>query len=251
MRNPFSRKHEKSTSHEPSVATPQRVGGVALVGAAHESALTPTKAYPLRKTTPNNQRHGAEGVSAGYLSPDPEIVKRIEEESRGKITYIPANGYEDPSEPGYSRDVMAPVYAAMRARFPGKPLALRAVMASLNGTLEGAFDGADIRDVTEVVANGREKDGNIFNVQILSPDEDQMDPYRVAQYAHDVGFNRHMYLDKEHADSVFPVVVVYDAELLQRPESGQGGHYGVELRSGITPEEPVLAAYILDTVDYS
>lgn len=183
-----------------------------------------------------------EGKS-GYVIPDQEVMATITAETKGKVQYWPAEHAERPTEPSFDTEVMEPLCAELVRRFPDKRLALRGVMTSVNGHLKDGFGvGENILDITETMQAGAEKPDAVFNVQGLSADGDTLSVYRVSQYAFQVGRSREFGVSPEVADAVFPAILVYDCDGLQR----MGGHYGVSFKPDHAPNEVLLAGYILD-----
>jgi hypothetical protein len=223
---------------------------------------------PRRKSTLENGQRIINGEM--YTIPDPVVMAAIEQETAGKVTYFPARepapdafGGDKTGTPLYYEAIFEPLCAELLRRFPDKNIALRAVMTSINGTLDGAMgEGADILDIAETVSRGTEKDHDVFNVQVMANrsagpgvvDEasvsDAVTSLKyIAKYTERVGFALSYETDPtpetpdDFEDAVFPAVLVYDASGLRNTEHDR---FTATFRDGVVPQEVLLGAYVLD-----
>lgn len=212
-----------------------------------------------RKTVLENNEHP---ISAGvFVAPDTEVMGMIEQETDGIVRYFPAHDLSVnesnrglTSEPLYSRAVIRPLCHELIELYADKKIALRAIMTSVNGTLEGVMgEGIDMRDVADIISRGVEKDGEVFNVQGMAmnagADMAAMGLKYISAYASKVGYELKceagaegsMSLDS--SESVFPAVIVYDAEALVATSHDR---FSATFREGAKPEDAILGVYVLD-----
>lgn len=226
-----------------------RVARQIVRGMGDTDAVAEKSRGPRVEELHNGEVHDVSGRVV-MIRPDREVMQRIEQETSGKVCYFPtAEGIDiSPAqrmgEPDFSDYVMEPLIAELMTRFPGKRLALRGVATSINGSLPaGEGGGYDLRDITETVASGTEKPGEVFNVAVLSSDGDSVSVHRVNQYASNVGFARKYEAGSHQEDAMFPAVLVYDlAGLAPVGDSS----YGVSFKPEAKPSDVVLGAYVLD-----
>jgi len=195
------------------------------------------------------------GGDEHYATPDPEVMAAIEQETGGKVAYFPSREIPDDSggkgQPNFNHAVLTPLYEEITQRYPDRRLALRSIMASVNGTREGAFNGQDVRDITETVELGSEQSTASFNVQELPADEDPITAAQklkyISKYATDVGKNVDWEVeDPNDRDAIFPAIVVYDADALE--PTGED-RFTVQIKDGVQPSVAVVATYVLDRTE--
>lgn len=191
-----------------------------------------------------------------YIAPDQKVMQQIEEETAGKVVYFPAHQPTQgnlSNEPLFSVATMRPLVQELTDKYPDRNLALRAIMASVNGTMKDAMGpGGDILDITDITARGTEKDHDVFNVQAMPKNPDDPLLYgikHVAAYAFKVPYALRFYSDPQpdtppnFEESVFPAIMVYDADALQ---STPHDRFTATFREGVNPPAALLSAYVLD-----
>ena len=136
----------------------------------------------------------------------------------------------------------------LRQDFEGEDvIAIRAVEASLDGLVEAP--GLDIHDIRDILRMGDINNRDHVNLAGFSPNSDDKDSplriqHRVVQFATKTGFFRKFEAeDAPGAKKIFPVVLVYDANL----KRARNSVYGFELPIDETERSQVIRkAYILD-----
>jgi len=154
------------------------------------------------------------------------------------------------ADPEFSDLIMKPLFDRIRSDFPGhKMLTFRGGMASINGTQVYEYGHSDaIPDVTEIVSKGGDREG-VFNAATADMAQDISDIaimlHRVTQFASsthlrrlDIGYDA-----PEVAETLFPVVSVYDSAYLR---TADGGVWAVQPQEGYAASDILLATYLLD-----
>ncbi|HSX05801.1 MAG TPA: hypothetical protein VLF69_05000 [Candidatus Saccharimonadales bacterium] len=209
----------------------------------------------LRKEHLNNGE--ARIAGAVFTTPDPEVMEPILQEGGGKVHYLPAKEFDSPWElnggaPAFHQAVMVPLCQEILATYGDRPVALRAIMTSVNGRLTDVWQtttgSAEMLDITETVAAGTEKNNSSFNVQGMysggTAEEAAAGAKYIAKYAGGVGMEvKYEVDDPAHRDAIFPAVLVYAADQLE--PTGED-RFTVRFRDGVDPQGAVLGAYVLD-----
>lgn len=219
---------------------------------------------PPKKPSPENEVIQNQ-VGARLIIPDAELIAAASAVD-SRIHHIRTPNFEATTagqpmnEPEHARIVFVPVIEDILRRFPDREaLAFRAAPVSINGTVlvEGLERVDHVPDITELVARGGDSahSGRPFNVAVLKPAAEAPSTImldRVNQYAAKTSFIRDLAGENDYAPeeaaAIFPVVQVFDPEMLQ---SGGHNRWGVEFREGIVPTDALLAAYVLDSPDFT
>lgn len=186
-----------------------------------------------------------------YITPDTEVMDAIEQSTHGKVSHFPVGDVRDDGfglpgkgESEFSAAIMDRLCDTLLEKYPGKTLALRGIMTSINGLQPGSGRyESDIVDIVDTVSEGIEKQGDVFNVAILDRSAPSLSVHRVTQYASGTAYNRKFSIPSEQADNIFPAILVYDAAGLRK--DGQNV-WGASFKEDADPGETLLQAYVLD-----
>lgn len=232
--------------------------GLPLIPTTADAELNPTpdsRTERRKDVLHNGERRMPNGKV--YVTPDAEVMATIEQETDGKVTYFPVH---DPKPdafglPGgnFHEVAFKPLCDELVRRYPDKRIALRGIMASVNGVQKDAMGlGKDIIDIADIAQAGIEKPGDVFNVQGMPEgglgDGDQSLKH-VSAYAEKTDFALRFYTDPtnetpaDFRDAVFPAILVYDAAGLQ---SDRSDRFSATFREGVDPSQVLLGAYLLD-----
>lgn len=228
-----------------------------------------SESRPPRKVPLENGEFQVGNVA--YATPDADVMHAITEETSDKVVYFPSRipadgkslllGDNVRGEPLFSAVTYGPLLGELLQRFSGRPVALRAVMASVNGTLKDVMgEGRDVLDIADVIARGQEQMGS-FNVQLMpdhGTDSDAVSDAKfgtkyISSYSSRVGGDLMMcdveptdMTPPDFADSIFPAILVYDAAGLQ--STGED-RFMATFKGGLMPQDVLLGAYILDRTE--
>lgn len=196
-----------------------------------------------------------------YAVPDPEVMEAISGETRGRVIYLPPGPVEGGAgqrgEPLFAAAVYRPFLRSLLQRFHGQEIALRAIMTSVNGTLEDVMGpGKDVLDIADTFYRGQEKEGN-FNVQAVSAANGASEPgvddalfstKYISSYSSRVGFSLRYEVDptdktpQDFAECIFPAILVYDTNGLRATGEDR---FTATLKDGYSPQDVLLGAYVL------
>lgn len=225
-----------------------------------EKEVETLELVPPRKPVLENKLFKSKG-GAKLLTPDQDVI-RIAMTQEEKLHYFSvastvefAEDVESKiSDAGFSDLVFEPLIDQVKKDFPDySQLSFRGGMASINGTQTYEYGhSATIPDVTEIVKNGGDRTDTFNAATANMADETRRirtEMHRVNQYAHDTVMRR-FDIDgdaPEVADTLFPVVSVYDTSKLQK---AKGNVWAVQPKEGVTASEALLATYVLDCPVY-
>ncbi len=197
-----------------------------------------------------------------FEQPDTAALQQLAE-ADPRITYFMApnpsptlgevimDGAADESEKptrtsGDMIDMMRHALAEQVAKdFPGRNLIIRGAMTSINGAMR-LREGGAVLDTADVVALGEERGQGWFRGTRFQQGSETRGPsidYLSMQAALEAKpFEEAMAEGGPGAshESVFPTLLVYDAEQLERPD---GAYYEYTIPPG---NDAVLAAYVMD-----
>jgi hypothetical protein len=193
------------------------------------------------------------GRGARLITPDPTAMAAITAQTAGRAVYFPLPNREafqtvgryGVGEPEFFDFITAPLCERVSAEWPGRQLAMRGVLCSIDGIRPGAAPdpgGGDLLTPQEIIRRGIERPDPSFRVSALRP-EYPLSVDRVNRYASYARGYRDRAKTQADADAMFPAVLVYDcADLESAPDS----RYKVRFRKEVNPSEALLRVCVLD-----